>query len=116
MPGRDVVAEPGFICEVGPRHPQRSEDVLAHVILVALSRHATDELAQRDVAEIGVPHAAIRPALGVAMADQKISRELPRVKLAIACRMHPPQRERIWQTRGMTQEVSNGHGSTGPGR
>src|SRR5436305_5867694 len=108
MAGRNV-AEPGFILEVGPRHPQRSEDVLAHVILVALSRHATDELTQSDIAEIGVPHPATRPALGVAMADQKISGELLRVKLAIARRMHPAQRKRIWQTRGMTQEISHGH-------
>src|SRR5689334_15876241 len=99
MPSRDVVAPRGVIRKVGPRHPQRPEDVLAHVILVTLSLHAIDELAQRDIAEIRVPHAATRPAPGVAMTDQKISRELPRVKLTIACRMHPPQRERISQTR-----------------
>src|SRR5437764_4369113 len=101
MPGGDVIAQCAVIRKVGSRHPQRLEDVLTHVVLVALSRDATDELTQRDIAEIRIPHPPVRSTGRLAMTVQKISRELPRVKLAIVYRMHPPQRERIRQTRCM---------------
>src|SRR5436309_2556825 len=99
MAGRDVIAQRAVIRKLGSCHPERLEDVLTHVILVALSRDATDELAQRDIAEIRVPHPAARFTGRLAMTSQKIRRKLLRLKPGIACGMHPPQRERIRQTR-----------------
>ena len=94
--------------EPGRGRADRLEHPLDHVALVRQPRHRGDQLAEDQVADVGVGRVVARLELWLPVAGQQALDHVARLGARLASRVDPPQRRRVGDPRAVVEQMADG--------
>ena len=97
----------GLEIEAGGGRADRSQHAVDHVARIRQTGDLGDQLAEDEVADVGVRRTGARLEPRPAVAREQAGHQLPRVRPRLAGGVNPSQRKRVRETRGVAEELAH---------